>query len=394
MAAPLVYSPYAYDLHEDPYPTYKRLRNEAPAYHNVELGFWALSRFDDVFRAMADWETYSSAAGVSLERASAGRPPMIIAMDPPRQQKLRRLVSKAFTPRRVATMEPAVRDLARRYLAPLFARGAADFIQDFSAKLPMDVISTMLGVPAEDRDRLRGWADALLHREEGRSDIPQAGLEASARLVRYFAEDVERRRGRPGDDLVSALLAAEIDGERLTDAEIVGFCFLLVIAGNETTTKMLGNAIVLLARHPEQRAWLRANPDRIADAVEEVVRFDNSSQMLARLLTRDVALHGRTMPAGDRVLLLIGAANRDERAFERPDAFDVRRAPKPSLAFGYGVHVCLGASLARLEGRVALEEVLPRLGDYTVDEGGLARVHSANVRGYASVPIRFAPIGG
>jgi len=391
MAAPLVYSPFAYEIHEDPYPTYARLRDEAPVYHNPDLDFWALSRFADVHTAMQDWETYSSSAGVSLEQGSTARPPMIIMMDPPRQQKLRKLVSKAFTPRRIATMESEIRALTRKHLDPLLARGAFDFIEDFSAKLPMDVISTMMGVVEADQDMLRGWADALLHREEGKSEIPKAGLEGSANLVRYFAEDLARRRKHPGDDLISALIVAEIDGERLSDAEIIGFCFLLVIAGNETTTKMLGNAIVLLARHPDQRAWLVANPGRIADAVEEVVRFDNSSQMLARLLMRDVTLHGRTMPAGKKVLLLVGSANRDERAITRPNEFDIRRAAQPHMAFGYGIHVCLGAPLARLEGRVALEEVLPRMPTYEVDESGLARVHSANVRGYSHVPVRFTP---
>jgi cytochrome P450 len=391
--APLVYSPFAYEIHEDPYPTYQRLRDEAPVYHNPDLDFWALSRFADVHAAMQDYETYSSAEGVSLEQSSTARPPMIIAMDPPRQQKLRKLVSKAFTPRRVATMEPEIRALTRKHLEPVLGRGACDFIQDFSAKLPMDVISAMMGVADADQDMLRGWADALLHREAGKSEIPKAGLEGSANLVRYFAEDLARRRRNPGEDLVSALTLAEVDGERLTDAEIVGFCFLLIIAGNETTTKMLGNAMILLARHPDQRAWLVADPGRIPDAIEEVVRFDNSSQMLARVLTRDVGLHGETMPAGKKVLLLIGSANRDERAFERADAFDVRRTPRPSLAFGYGIHVCLGASLARLEGRVALEEVLPRMPDYEVDDAGLVRVHSANVRGYSSVPIRYRPRG-
>jgi cytochrome P450 len=312
-------------------------------------------------------------------------------MDPPRQQKLRRLVSKAFTPRRVATMEPVIRALTRKHLEPLLARGTCDFIQDFAAKLPMDVISTMMGVEERDQDMLRHWADTLLHREEGKSEIPQAGLEASANLVRYFAEDLGRRRRQRGEDLVSALVDAEVDGERLTDMEIVGFCFLLVIAGNETTTKMLGNALTLLARHPDQRVWLLAHPERIADAVEETVRFDNSTQMLARVLTRDVALHGTTMLAGRKVLLLIGSANRDERAIARPDEFDVRREQQPHLAFGHGIHVCLGASLARLEGRVALEEMLPRMPDYEVDEGKLVRVHSANVRGYSSMPIRFTP---
>ena len=391
MPAPLLYSPFAYEIHEDPYPTYARLRDEAPSYHNPELDFWALSRFADVHQAMQDWETYSSSAGVSLEEGSGTRPPMIIMMDPPRQQKLRKLVSKAFTPRRIATMEPEIRALTRKHLDPLVSRGAFDFIENFSAKLPMDAISVMMGVPEQDQDMLRGWADVLLHREEGKSEIPKAGLEGSANLARYFAEDLARRRKHPGDDLISALCEAEIDGERLTDAEIIGFCFLLVIAGNETTTKMLGNAIVLLGRHPDQRTWLLANPDRIADAVEEVVRYDNSTQMLARLLMRDVTLHGKTMPKGRKVLLLVGSANRDERALARPNEFDVRRVQQPHMGFGYGVHVCLGASLARLEGRVALEEVLPRLGDYEVDAAKLVRVHSANVRGYARVPIRFAP---
>ncbi|HXJ35372.1 MAG TPA: cytochrome P450 [Candidatus Eisenbacteria bacterium] len=390
MAAPLVYSPYAYEIHEDPYPTYERLRDEAPAYYNPDLDFWALSRFEDVHAAMQDYERFSSSLGVSLEQGSGQRPPMIIAMDPPRQQKLRKLVSKAFTPRRVATMEPQIRALTRKYLDPLVPRGACDFIEDFSAKLPMDVISTMMGVPDGDQDMLRHWSDALLHREEGKADPTRAGMEGAGNLVRYFAEDLARRRKRPGDDLVSALIDAEVDGERLTDAEIIGFCFLMVIAGNETTTKMLGNAIVLLARHPDQRAYLVQHPERIPDAVEEVLRFDNSTQMLARVLTCDVPLHGRTMQAGKRVVLLVGSANRDERVFERASEFDIRRPPKPSLAFGYGIHVCLGASLARLEGRVALEEVLAHLPEYVVDEAGLVRVHSANVRGYANVPIRFA----
>ena len=391
MATPLVYDPYAYEIHDDPYPTYARLRDEAPAYYNPRLDFWALSRFHDVWDAIQDWERYSSAEGVSLERGSGTRPPMIIAMDPPRQQKLRRLVSKAFTPRRVAELEPTIRALTRKHLEPLLAHGACDFIQDFAAKLPMDAISTMMGVPESDQDQLREWADTLLHREEGKSEIPQAGLEASGRLARYFAEDLARRRARPGDDLDSALLDTEVDGERLSDAEIIGFCFLLVIAGNETTTKMLGNAMTLLARHPDQRAWLVANPAGIAGAVEEVVRYDNSTQMLARVLTRDVTLHDVTMPAGKKVLLLIGSANRDERAIERPDQFDVRRRESAHLAFGHGIHVCLGASLARLEGRVALEEVLPRMPDYAIDVAGLVRVHSPNVRGFAHVPLRFAP---
>lgn len=385
----LVYDPYAYEIHEDPYPIYRRLRDEAPAYHNAERGFWALSRYQDVYQAFRDWETYSSAEGVALERVTTTYIPMIIAMDPPRQAKLRKLVSKAFTPRRVATMEPVVRTLARKWLAPLRAAGRGDFIEDFAAKLPMDVISSLIGVPDEDQDLVRGWADALLHREAGDAEIPQAGRDASANMIRYFAEVVGRRRRTAADDMVTDLIAAEVDGERLADDEIIGFCFLMAIAGNETTTKMLGNAAVLLGRHPEQRALVVREPQRIADVVEETVRFDNSTQMLARTATRDVTLHGRTIPAQSRVVLLIGAGNRDERAIDRPDEFDVTRTQQPHLAFGYGMHVCLGASLARLEGRVALEEFLPSAPRYRIDEAGLVRVHSPNVRGYAHVPIEL-----
>jgi len=382
------FSPYAYDIHENPYPTYKRLRDEAPAYHNAELGFWALSRFADVFDAMQDWQTFSSAAGVSLEKSTAMTPPMIIAMDPPRQVRLRRLISLAFTPRRIAMLEPKVRDLTVEYLAPLVERREFDLIQDLAAKVPMDVISTMLGVPRSDQDLVRGWADVLLHREANRAEIPAAGIEGAKSLAGYFASKLAERRRQPSDDMISDLIEAEIDGERLADGEIVGFCFLLAIAGNETTTKMIGNSIYWLTRNPDQRRLIVDDPSLIPGAVEEVTRYDNSTQMLARVLTRDLAVHGCKLPTGDRVLLLLGAANRDEREFPEPDSFNVRRKIERTVAFGHGVHVCLGASLARLEGRVVLEEIHARMPEYEIDEASLERVHSANVRGYASMTIR------
>lgn len=382
------FSPYAYEIHEDPYPTYKRLRDEAPLYRNEELRFWALSRFADVFDAMQDWQTFSSAGGVALEKSSPATPPMIISMDPPRQVKLRRLISLAFTPRRIALLEPEVRELTVEYLAPLVDSGEFDLIKDFAAKVPMDVISTMLGVPREDQDQVRGWADALLHREPDRAEIPEQGVAGARGLAGYFSARLAERRLRPGEDMISALIEAEIDGERLSDAEIVGFCFLLAIAGNETTTKMIGNAIYWLAKNPEQRRLIVDDPRLIAGAVEEVTRYDNSTQMLARVLTRDVEMHGRKMSAGDRVLLLIGAANRDEREFRDPDVFDVRRRIERTVAFGHGVHVCLGASLARLEGRVVLEEIHARMPAYEIDDSSLERVHSANVRGFASMKVR------
>ncbi len=387
MSDALVYDPYSYAIHEDPYPTYKRLRDEAPAYYNAERGFWALSRYQDVNNALHDWQTYSSVGGVALE-GSGKAPPMIIAMDPPRQTKLRKIISAAFTPRRIALLEPRVRAMTREYLDPLVERGSFDFIQDFSAKLPMDVISAMLGVPREDQAMLRNWSDTLLHREPGQAAVTPEGVQAAGSLVRYFAQDLGRRKQNPGDDLISALIAAEVEGERLSDEEIFGFCFLLVIAGNETTTKMLGNGVHLLARHPEQRALLVREPQRLADAVEEVLRFDTSTHMLARVLTRDISLHGKSLTKGERVILLIGSGNRDERVFERADQFDITRPLQQNLSFGFGTHVCLGASLARLEGRVALEEILARMPNYEIDEAGLERVHSANVRGYARLPMR------
>jgi len=389
MTESLVYDPYSYAIHEDPYPTYKRLRDEAPAYYNSERGFWALSRYQDVYDALHDWQTYSSVGGVALE-GSGKAPPMIIAMDPPRQTKLRKIISAAFTPRRIALLEPRVRAMTAEYLDALRERCEFDFIQDFSAKLPMDVISTMLGVPREDQEKLRVWSDTLLHREPGQASVTPAGVEAAGNLVRYFAQDLGRRKQNPGDDLISALIAAEVEGERLSDEEIFGFCFLLVIAGNETTTKMLGNAVHLLARHPDQRAMLVRDPQRIAEAVEEVLRFDTSTHMLARVLTRDVDLHGKTIQKGERVIILIGSGNRDERVFERADQFDITRPAQQNLSFGFGTHVCLGASLARLEGRIALEEILARMPGYVVDESGLVRVHSPNVRGYARLPMRAA----
>ncbi len=386
MAGPLVYDPYSYHIHEDPYPTYARLRAEAPVYYNAERNFYALSRYQDVRDAMQDWETFSSQGGVALE-GSGKAPPMIIAMDPPRQTKLRRIISAAFTPRRVAELEPRVRQLAQTLLRPLVEQQDFDFIDDFSGKLPMAVIASLLGVPDSDHEMLRAWSDLVLHREPNDPRVTPAGIEAAGNLVRYFADTVEQRCRQPGSDLVSALVEAEVEGDRLSREEVLGFCYLLIIAGNETTTKMLGNAVALLYRYPEQRRRLVGEPSRIADAIEEVLRFEPSTQALARLATRDVGLHGRTIPRGARVMLLIGSANRDESAIARAGEFDAFRTPVAHLAFGVGTHFCLGASLARLEGRVSLEEILRIMPNYQIDFARSQRVHSANVRGYAHLPM-------
>ncbi|MBW2273168.1 MAG: cytochrome P450 [Deltaproteobacteria bacterium] len=390
------FNPFSWDTHENPYPTYRALRDEAPVYRNEELGFWALSRHDDVLMALRDPRRFSSANGVALEAMGpeAHRVMSFLAMDPPRHDRMRALVSRGFTPRRVRELEPRIRELANRYIDRVIEKGQCDFIDDFAGKLPMDVISEMIGVPQHERDRVRGWADQVVHREEGDPTLPEESTAASGEMLAYFILDVARRRAaRGGDTVTDALIAAEIEGDRLSDVEIVGFLFLMSIAGNETTTKLLGNALYWLQHCPDQRAMVDADPRLVEKWVEETLRFDASSQILYRTVTEDVELHGQTMKAGDWVALMIGSANRDERVFPNPDTFDMTRDHKQSLAFGQGTHFCLGASLARLEGRVALEEVHRRLRDFEIDTSGLLRIHSGNVRGYAKMPLRFTSGG-
>jgi hypothetical protein len=384
--------PYAYAFHEDPYPLYAALRAEAPVYHNPELGFWALARHADVLAAFKDTRRFSNANGVSIDPASWGPQARLfssfLALDPPEHTRMRGLVSRGFTPRRVAALEPRIREIAVEHLDPLVGSGGFDIIEDFAGKLPMDVISETLGVPAADRALLRTWADLLVHREEGTQDVPKEGVEAFGKIRAYFKDLMAERRRKPGEDLLSALLVAELDGDRLGDAEILSFCNLMIVAGNETTTKLIGNALYWLARHPDQRARVREEPGRIPGWVEETLRYDNSSQILARLTREPVEMRGVTVPEGVPVLLLVGSANRDEEVFERADAFDIGRNTEEMLSFGRGTHFCMGASLARLEGRVALEEWWQRFADYTLETEGAKRVHSVNVRGFARLPAK------
>ncbi len=388
----VVFDPYDWKVHEDPYPLYRALRDEAPCYHNEERNFWALSRYDDVLAGFRDWEGLSNTQGVSLEREQVREARLVMSflgMDPPRHDHLRNLVSRGFTPRRVRDLEPRVRDLARHYIDAFVEKGECDFIDEFAGKLPMDVISEMLGVPQEDREELRAWADLVVHREEGVAEVPPEGMAAAANLIKYFSEHVARRRARRTDDLASALIDAELDGERLEDMDIIGFLFLMIIAGNETTTKLLGKALNRAWRNPHQRAKHLADPGHAERWVEETLRYDPSSQLIARTSTRPLEFHGRTIPEDSRVALLIGSANRDERYWSEPDRFDLERNTTGSLAFGQGTHFCRGASLARLEGQVSLEEVLRRVPDWEVREQGIERVHSSNVRGFAHLPIEF-----
>jgi hypothetical protein len=393
--APLAYSPYDYAIHEDPYPIYARLRAEAPVFYNEPLDFFAFSRHADVLAAFRDVDHYSNAYGVSLDPAAFGpdahRAMSFLAMDPPRHTRLRSIVGKSFTPRRVAAMEDHIRRLARVHLEPALERGTFDFIGDFAGRVPMDVISELVGVPPSDRAEVRRLADLLVHREEGMDDIPQAGLEAALTLAGYYAEMVEERRRREHDDLTWSLLQQEVDGERLSDDEVISFLFLLVVAGNETTTKLLGNAWYWGWRNPDQSATPMADRARVADWVEETLRFDTSTQMLLRVTRAPVRVQGVDIEAGRRVLLLLGSANRDGAVFPDPDRYDLDRDTKDLISFGGGRHFCMGAALARLEARVALSEVLDRIVGYDIDETGLVRVHSINVRGFAAMPTIVTP---
>ncbi|MEV0618471.1 cytochrome P450 [Nonomuraea sp. NPDC050404] len=389
------YDPYDYAIHEDPYPAYRRLRDHAPLYRDDRLGFWALSRHADVSAAFRDHARYSSVNGVSLDPSAWGpaahRTMSFLAMDPPSHTRMRNLVSKGFTPRRVIELERDILRLTRRHLDPALEAGRSgggfDAVADFAAKLPMDVVSEMMGVPEADRDEVRRLADLVVHREEGLNDIPRAGMEAALVLAGYYRDLVEERRRRPGPDLTSALLAAQEGRDRMSDSEVISFLFLMVVAGNETTTKLLANALYWGWRNPGQLAKPLADPGRVPAWVEETLRYDTSTQVIARTVARDTELHGRPVPTGERMLLLIGAANRDERAFADPDVYDLDRDTAPLISFGGGRHFCLGAGLARLEARLALTEFVRRVRAYDIDEDRAVRVHSVNVRGFAALPM-------
>jgi cytochrome P450 len=388
----LVLDPYDYDFHEDPYPYYRRLREEAPLYHNDELKFWALSRHSDVLQGFRNSTALSNSMGVSLDPISrspeAYRIMSFLAMDDPGHLRLRTLVSKGFTPRRIRELEPRVTELAVQHLDSALQAETFDYIAEFAGKLPMDVISELMGVPEPDRARIRKLADGVMHREDGLADVPPSAMEASAELMVYYADMVSQRRKKPSDDLTSALLEAEIDGDRLSDEEIMAFLFLMVVAGNETTTKLLANAAYWGYKNPAQLASVYADHSKIPLWVEETLRYDTSSQILARTVAHDMTLYDATLAEGDVLLLLPGSANRDDRVFTDADEYRIGREIGSKLvSFGSGAHFCLGAHLARMEARVALTELFKRIRGYEVDEANAVRVHSSNVRGFANLPI-------
>ena len=356
------------------------------------MNFWALTRHADVHRGFRNSTELSNKLGVSLDPISrtpeAYRTMSFLAMDDPAHLRLRTLVSKGFTPRRIRELEARVLELTREHLDTALQNESFDYITEFAGLLPMDVISELVGVPHEDRQRLRALADQVMHRDDGVTDVPEAALVAAMDLLVYYADMVKQRRKQPTDDLTSALLEAEIDGDRLGDDEIMAFLFLMVVAGNETTTKLLGNAIYWAGANPDQLATVLADHSRVPLWVEETLRYDTSSQILARVVVDDIEFHGTTLRDGDTLLLMPGSAHRDERVFDDPDEFRIGRdIGSKLLSFGSGAHFCLGAHLARMEARVALNELLLNINGFEVDDTNAVRVHSSSVRGFAHLPI-------
>ena len=383
---PIAFDPFVQTASPDPHPVYRALRDREPLHRAEERGLWVLSRHADVRAAILDPVTFSSAKGV-IPSGFVPEKPILISSDPPYQTRLRKAVQRVLTPRRVSELEPRIRAYARRLLHELPRGEPVDLVAGYTQPLPMYVMSELLGVSMEDRPIFRRWAHAVVHTNVGSSEAIET---AQRELYAYFARIVAERRARPRADLVTLLLSPTEEGVRLGEDEVLGFCFLLLLAGIETTTAALGNAAVLFDRYRDERKRLTLEPGRIPTAVEEVLRFDSPVQGLSRTLSRDVELHGRRVREGERIHLLFAAANRDERCFLEPDRFDPGREPNPHLAFGFGVHFCLGASLARLELRIGLEELFAFAPDYEVAAQPLERVRSDTNRLFARLPVALA----
>jgi cytochrome P450 len=388
-AADVYYDPYDFEIDADPHPVWRRMRDEVPLYRNDEHEFWALSRFEDVEAGLSDWKSYSSARGTVLEliRNRVQIPPgTILFEDPPLHDAHRALLARLFTPRRMAELEPQVRAYCARSLDPLVGGDGFDFIADLGAQMPMRVIGMLLGIPEEDQEELRDRIDAGLSLE----DHEVSGLDDAFSSSR-FREYIEWRRKHPSDDLMTELLNARfVDDEgserTLRDDELLSYIGLLAGAGNETTTRLIGWTGYLLDRFPDQRRLVAEDPRLVPKAIEEILRYEAPSPVQARYVTRDVEWHGTRISEGSTLLLLNGSANRDDRQFEAPDRLDVRRKDLRHLSFGHGIHFCLGASLARLEGCVALEEVLARWPEWTIDHERAAMARTSTVRGWKTLP--------
>lgn len=380
MSQPFVYDPGASGFQEHASETYRTLRDRYPLYRNEQNGSWAISRYDDVRAAASDDETFSS-EGTSI---GIGLLPMLVYLDPPRHDQLRNLLSKAFTPRRVAALEPSIRKISRELIDVFAEEGRGDLLRQLASPLPSRVIGDLIGIPAERREAFVGWTEALVNADPNKGNVGNLFTSIYGEFEKLLAE----RRVEPREDLMSALIAAEVDGQGLSQEELLGFCALLVIAGNDTTTNLIANGAVVLARHPDQRESLVRDPSLLPQAIEEMLRYESPVQALPRIATVDVEMHGMKIAAGDEVSLVWGAANRDEREFDDPERFDITREENHHLALGHGKHFCMGGNLARLEARVVFEELLARLPEFELGEEPRWHV-SPWARALTSVPVRF-----
>jgi cytochrome P450 len=392
----LVFDPFSQEFFDDPQPIYRRMRDEAPVYYNPEYDFYALTRHADVAAAFKDFETYTSTRGVDLQAVKSGEPPpmSIIMMDPPEHRRMRSLVNKVFTPRAMSHQQEMVTEQIDRFLGAV-KTDVFDVVQDFAALFPIEFIAQMLGVPAEQRQQIRHWVDITLEREIGSMEVPESSMNAAIETGMFYYNLIQERRAELQDDMLSDLIRAKVErdagGEtQLDDIEITGFATLLGGAGAETVTKLVGSAIVTFADHPDQWQKLLDDRSKIPAAVEELLRYIGPVQYNVRCSLKQVHLHGVTIPAGKPVFLIGASANRDSEAFTDADVFDIDRdrAEAQNLGLGYGVHSCLGAALARMETRIALERLLDFMPRYELQRDGLKRVVMINVSGWSHVPVR------
>jgi cytochrome P450 len=385
------FNPYAPEVRDDPYPIYAELRRQSPVAYSEELNVWFLMRCADVVEAAHDHGRFISSAGIGL---IGGTPssiaPMIVSTDNPQHDRLRALVSRRFTARALAELEAPIRRYTVDAIDGFAASGSCELIDELAAPIPLLVIGDLLGVAAEDRHDFREWSEALVHQNPMDPDTVTAGRAGIMELGRYMLAVIEERRQRPGDDLISLLLGSTLDGEPLDAGFVLGFAFLFIVAGSETTTNLIGNGIVALAQHPDQLEAVRADPSLVPGMIEEVLRFDGPVQGVGRVVNTDVRVGDVTIPAGAKVQLRWGSANRDEDEYDEAETFDLRRQVRRQVAFGHGIHYCLGAALTRLEGRVIFEELLARLGRWEVPDA-VERLVSGEVRGPVRLPLTFSP---
>jgi cytochrome P450 len=374
----------------DPFPQYEKMRESAPVFQDEASGSWHVFRYDDVQRVLSEHGTFSSRMGGD-DPSETGQlfAASLITADPPRHRQLRSLVTQAFTPKAVDALAPRISALTEELLDGIASQGSADLIAELAYPLPVIVIAELMGIPAEDRGRFKHWSDVIVSQTQTGAQTADHSS-TNREMTEYFLALIEHRRRQPGTDLISNLLVAEIDGQKLSVAELLGFCSLLLVAGNETTTNLIGNAVLSFTEQPGTMERLRAGPSLLPHAIEEVLRYRSPVQSMYRVTATDTTLGDVHVPAGAPLVAWIGSANRDERQFREPEQFDIDRTPNRHLAFGHGIHFCLGAPLARLEARIALQGILDRLPGLTLAPGArLERMDSTIIYGVKELPVSW-----